>query len=336
VKFKTLEYNESNNTIVVLDQKKLPAEVTNLTLGSVDDVVHAIRAMTVRGAPLIGVTAAYGLVLASVKRDRAAVLKAADAIKAARPTAVNLGWAVERMKKILNNEGDMYHNFLKEARRIEKEDKDSCRMIGENGAHLITENSTVMVHCNAGALATSGIGTALAVLYTAQARHCRFRVYVNETRPLLQGSRLTAWELTVNGIETHVMCDNMAATYMPETDIVLVGADRIAANGDTANKTGTHGLAIIAKHFNVPLYIAAPSSSFDLSMASGKEIPVEIRHDKEIRCLGGTVLVPNEAGVHNPAFDITPASLITGIITEIGLIEQPTRESVETHFSKTS
>jgi len=329
LKFKTIEYDSKKNEIVILDQTRLPEKEVYLRLKNIKDVYNAIKTLKVRGAPLIGVVAGYGLVLSAYKNSNKKVLQDAEYLKSARPTAVNLSWAVERMKKCIEkNRNDIYTNLLKEARAIEKEDKDSCKKIGLFGAKIIKNSSKIMVHCNAGALATSGIGTALGILYTAKEMGKKFTVYSCETRPLLQGARLTTWELTKNGIETYAICDNMAATYMPEMDLVLVGADRIAQNGDTANKIGTRGLAIIAKYYGVPFYVAAPISTFDFNIKSGSEIPIEFRCADEIYYFNNRCIVSKKTRVCNPAFDVTPAELITGIVTEMGIVKRPLNKNI--------
>lgn len=329
IPFKTIEYTEKKNEVVILDQTKLPEEEIYLKLKTVEDVYQAIKNMNLRGAPLIGVAAAYGVVLAAFKAIPGEIIKAADYIKSARPTAVNLIWAIERMKKKISDIKNPYTELLNEARNIEQEDKDACQRIGKFGAELINNNAKIMVHCNAGALATSGIGTALGILYTAKNRNKKFKVYSCETRPRLQGARLTSWELTKNGIETYTICDNMAATYMPDMNIVLVGADRIASNGDTANKIGTRGLAIIAQYYKVDFYVAAPISTFDFNIKSGKDIPIEIRCEDEIRKFNTKNIVAERAKVCNPAFDVTPAGLITGIVTEKEIIRPPYEKKIE-------
>ncbi|MEO0095492.1 MAG: S-methyl-5-thioribose-1-phosphate isomerase [candidate division WOR-3 bacterium] len=324
--FKTIEYDREKNEIIILDQTRLPEKEMYLRLKTVKDVYRAIKTLQVRGAPLIGVTAAYGVVLAGYDNKINEVLKAADYLKSARPTAVNLTWAIERMKKkieqVRKNE-ILYKELLTEAQRIENEDKESCKRIGQVGARLIKDGFKIMVHCNAGALATSGIGTALGVLYTAKEMGKRFKVYSCETRPLLQGARLTTWELTKNGIETYTICDNMVATYMPEMDMVIVGADRIVKNGDVANKIGTKGIAIIAHYYRVPFYVAAPISTFDLRLKSGNQIPIEFRDEDEVRVFNNKSIIAERAFVCNPAFDVTPHQLINGLITEKGIIKPP-------------
>ncbi len=328
IQFNTIKYDQENNEITILDQRQLPEKEIYVSLKKVEDVYQAIKNMNVRGAPLIGVTAAYGVVLSAISGNSEYVVKAADYLKSARPTAINLAWAVERMKKKIKGEKNLYERLLKEAHHIELEDKESCRRMGEIGAGLIENGANIMVHCNAGALATSGIGTALGVLYTAQKRGKKFTVYSCETRPLLQGARLTSWELTRNGIDTYTLCDNMAATYMPDVDLVLVGADRIALNGDTANKIGTCGLSIIAKYYKVPFYVVAPISTFDFDTQSGKDIPIEIRCEDEVRKFNTKNIVAERAKVCNPAFDVTPAKLITGIVTEKGIVRPPYRDAI--------
>lgn len=328
VNFTTVAFDETNNTITVLDQTCLPNEEKYVTLTTVDEVFSAIRTMQIRGAPLIGVTAAYGIALVAHNRDRSRVIAAADHLATARPTAVNLIWAVSRMKEKLETEDNMRTALIKEARTIEQEDKDACQRIGEYGSTLIPDTATLMVHCNAGALATSGIGTALGIVYTAASQGKKIRVIANETRPLLQGARLTAWELTRNNIHTCVICDAMAGVYMDTVSAILVGADRIAVNGDTANKIGTYTLAILAAYFRVPLYVAAPLSSFDPDCMTGADIPIEQRDENEIRTFNNLSMTPEKAQVANPAFDVTPANLITAIITEHGIIKPPYSQTI--------
>ncbi len=328
IQFKTITFDRTDNEITILDQTQLPEKEVYLKLKDVESVYQAIKNMNVRGAPLIGVVAAYGVVLSAVNNDPETTVRAADYIKSARPTAVNLAWAVERMKRLITGAKNLYDELLREAHRIEEDDKQACLRMGEFGAELIHDGSNVMVHCNAGALATSGIGTALGVLYTAKARGKKFTVYSCETRPLLQGARLTSWELTKNGIETYTICDNMAATYLPQMDCVLVGADRIARNGDTANKIGTCGLSILAQYYKVPFYVVAPISTFDFSIESGKDIPIEIRCEDEIRKFNTKNIVAESAKVCNPAFDVTPASLISSIVTEKGIIHPPYEDDI--------
>jgi methylthioribose-1-phosphate isomerase len=328
ITFKTVEYDERQNRLVILDQTKLPEEEVYITLKTAEDVYHAIKNMNLRGAPLIGVAAAYGMVLTAHSGNPVSVGKACDLIQSARPTAVNLFWALERMKSRMLQAKDLYEELLQEARLIEKEDKDACQKMGALGADLIENGSKIMVHCNAGALATSGIGTALGIIYTAKQQGKDCTVYSSETRPLLQGARLTSWELSKNDIVIYTICDNMAATFMPEMNLVLVGADRIAANGDVANKIGTRGLAIIAHYYHIPFYVAAPISTFDFALTRGEQIPIEERNPDEIRMFHGRNIVATSAKICNPAFDVTPAKLITGIVTENSIVTPPYEENI--------
>jgi methylthioribose-1-phosphate isomerase len=337
---KTISYSAARNEIVILDQTRLPGSVSYVTLSTPGDVLRAIRKLMVRGAPLIGVAAAYGVALAARKGKFKEILQAADLIRSARPTAVNLSWAIDRMKaaarasRYRGKTGEAVSAvLLREARSIESEDRAACRRLGRFGARLIRNGMKVMVHCNAGALATSGIGTALGVLYTARGQRKRFSVYACETRPLLQGARLTAWELNRAGIETFCICDNMAAAFMPEIGCVLVGADRVAANGDTANKIGTRGIAIIAKYHGVPVYVVAPASSFDLRTARGRDIPIEQRPGEEVATFNGIRITAAGARICNPAFDITPASLITAFVSDRGLISPPYGKNIARRLS---
>lgn len=330
----------------LLDQTLLPARVEHLTCRTAAQVHDAIRRLAVRGAPAIGVAAAYGLAVATraARETRAAEFMAAlreagEYLCGARPTAVNLSWAVRRVtaaaeKSGCVSAGELWDVVLSEARRIAEEDAAMCRAIGEAGAGLIREGMGVLTHCNAGALATAGIGTALAPLYVAQERGVRFRVFADETRPLMQGSRLTAYELSAAGIDVTVMCDDVAGWVMKSgrIQLVIVGADRIAANGDTANKIGTYGLAVLARHHGIPFYVAAPSSTFDLSIRSGREIPIEERSEEEVRRGLGGAWVASGAGCMNPAFDVTPAELITGMITEKGRSEPVSERNIAKIF----
>jgi methylthioribose-1-phosphate isomerase len=327
LRFKTVDFNTNKKEIIILDQTALPEQEVYVALKNVEDVYRALKTMQVRGAPLIGVTAAYGLVLAAANNRN--IKEAASYLQSVRPTAVNLTWAVKRMLMRASQSEALFSNLLDEAKQIQHDDARACAQMGEHGATLLQDEVRVMVHCNAGALATSGIGTALGVLYTAKAQGKQCTVYSCETRPLLQGARLTTWELTKNGIETYVLCDNMAATYMPEMDLVLVGADRIAANGDTANKIGTRGIAIIAHYYGVPLHVVAPVSTFDFACASGEDIPIETRSEDEIRIFNTKSIVAAQAQVCNPAFDVTPADLITSIVTEKGILHPPFKQSIE-------
>ncbi len=316
----------------LIDQTQLPNDVTHLHCDTVESVWHAIKRLSVRGAPAIGVAAAYGVIVAlnetgAVTDWRATVDKACDYLATSRPTAVNLFWALDRMRAKAAGLGELDFDaardaLLAEAHAIRDEDAAMCAAIGNAGKHLIPEGGGVLTHCNAGALATSERGTALSVMYAAHEDGKQFTVYADETRPLLQGARLTTWELMQSGVDTVLICDNMAAVVMREkkVHVVVTGADRIAANGDAANKIGTYGVALLAKAHGIPFYIAAPSSTFDLSLASGDEIPIEEREADEIRAFGARPTAPDGVRVYNPAFDVTPAELIAGIITEKGLI----------------
>jgi len=325
----------------VIDQTLLPIELRFLHCRTVEQVWEAIKVLRVRGAPAIGVAAAMGVVVAVQESsdDEREVLErvrlAAEYLATSRPTAVNLFWALDRMKRIAQE----YHGkggraikeaLLKEAKTIRDEDAAMCRHIGDHGQHLVKEGCGVLTHCNAGSLATAEYGTALAPLYRAHELGRRFHVYADETRPLLQGARLTMWELQQAGIDCTLICDNTAAVVMREgkVNLALVGADRIAANGDTANKIGTYGVAVLAKHHGIPFYVAAPSSTFDLAIASGDQIPIEERGAEEVTHGFGRQTAPSGAKVYCPAFDVTPADLIAGIITERGLIEKPNKKTI--------
>lgn len=316
-------------SVRILDQTLLPLEERYLELTTVDDMAEAIRMLRVRGAPLIGVSAAMGVTLALRNGGGAApdalgrALAACDQLQATRPTAVNLFWALDRMRaRARAASGDLYQVLHAEATAIWDEDKAMCRRIGEAGMGLIPDGGTVLTHCNAGILATGGMGTALAPIYCAHQAGKKVSVVADETRPLLQGSRLTAWELTRSGIPTTVIADNMAASRIRKGGIscVIVGADRIARNGDVANKIGTYSVALAAKAHGVPFYVAAPRSTFDFETPDGAAIPIEERTHTEVRQIGGRVTAAPLAQVWNPAFDVTPAALIAGYITDAGLL----------------
>jgi methylthioribose-1-phosphate isomerase len=325
----------------LLDQTLLPTQVEYRDCRTVEEVWEAIRSLRVRGAPAIGVAAAYGVIIGLQPgfpqrwgKDPFPNLRGVgNYLRTSRPTAVNLFWALERMERRaaylwpLVSPNNWIHKLLEEARAIQSEDAAMCRAIGRTGAHLVLDGHGILTHCNAGGLATSEYGTALAVLYTAAEQGKRFKVFADETRPLLQGSRLTAWELQQAGIDVTVICDSAAAAIMRQGEIhlVIVGADRIAANGDTANKIGTYGVAVLARAHQIPFYVAAPSSTFDLNISSGRQIPIEYRDRREVAEPFGRIVVPAGVGVRNPAFDVTPVELIAGIITEKGLI-QPINE----------
>ena len=308
----------------LLDQTKLPGEMVYIDCKSVETVWQAIKRLSVRGAPAIGVAAAYGCVIGA-QHDR--FEQSADYLATSRPTAVNLFWAIERMKLVGSTKPG---ELLAEAKAIHDEDARMCRAIGEHGVKLIAEGAGVLTHCNAGALATGGMGTATAPMYLAHEQGKRFKVYADETRPLLQGARLTAWELQQSGIDVTLICDNMAGRVMGEgkINLVITGADRIAANGDAANKIGTYGVAVLAKFHGVPFYVAAPSSTFDLSLTSGAEIPIEQRDSREITDGFGRRTAPENVKTYNPAFDVTPHELISGLITEKGIITPVNEKTV--------
>jgi methylthioribose-1-phosphate isomerase len=318
----------------LIDQTLLPNEYVEVDCRDVPAVWEAIKSLRVRGAPAIGVAAAYGAVVGARTRgldDPAAVhraLREATAhLRTSRPTAVNLFWALDRMDAAVSPRADhdgptILERLLDEARLIDEEDRAMCRSIGRHGAALVGAGQGILTHCNAGGLATADYGTALAVVFTAHEQGKAVRVFADETRPLLQGARLTAWELQRRGIPVTLICDNMAAQVMREgkVQMVIVGADRIASNGDTANKIGTYGVALLAKAHGIPFYVAAPSSTFDRSIADGSAIPIEQRDPREVTHGFGRQTAPEGVDVYNPAFDVTPAELIAGIITEKGVI----------------
>ncbi len=324
----------------LLDQMLLPAEVRYRDCRTPEEVREAICTLRVRGAPAIGVAAAMGLVLHAQAAARGgpggcsrdAFQRAADRLSSARPTAVNLGWAVQRMADVFARRAagssDPVRVLLDEALAIREEDASMCRAIGRHGATLFADGQGVLTHCNAGGLATAEYGTALAALFTAAEQGKRLRVYADETRPLLQGARLTAWELQQAGIDVTVICDGTAAQVMKEGRVqaVIVGADRIAANGDTANKIGTYGVALLARAHGIPFYVAAPSSTFDLSLRDGRGIPIEQRDAREVTHGFGRQTVPEGVSVYNPAFDVTPHGLVAAIVTERGVI-RPVNEA---------
>jgi methylthioribose-1-phosphate isomerase len=343
----------------LIDQTRLPTELVYLDCHAVETVFEAIRSLRVRGAPAIGIAAAYGVVLGLRRADGDESSAASTAaskqlhpadeatffqrlewaalyLSQSRPTAVNLFWALERMKRSATAPkgraapGEIAERLLAEARAIHDEDRAMCHAIGRHGAGLLADGDGVLTHCNAGGLATSEYGTALAVFFAAQDEGKRLCVYADETRPLLQGARLTAWELSRRGIDVTLICDSMAAQVMREGRIaaVVVGADRIAANGDTANKIGTYSVAVLAAAHEIPFYVAAPTSTFDLSIASGDEIPIEQRSADEITHGFGRQTAPDGVSVYNPAFDVTPARLIRAIICERGTIDPVTCENI--------
>ncbi|NLX53783.1 MAG: S-methyl-5-thioribose-1-phosphate isomerase [Planctomycetaceae bacterium] len=337
--------------LVLLDQTCLPGELREITCRDVSAVVEAIRALRVRGAPAIGIAAAYGLVLglqpaAAAGTDAlfAALEETRQLLSASRPTAVNLNWALERMghrarqlRGVLEPPG-ILAALLAEAQAIHDEDRATCRAIGRHGAALLRDGMGILTHCNAGALAASEYGTALAVIYTAHEAGLRLHVFADETRPLLQGARLTAWELVERGVDTTLICDSMAAQVMREGRVqaVITGADRIAANGDAANKIGTYALAVLADAHQIPFYIAAPHSTFDLTLDCGAAIPIEQRDPREITHGFGRMTAPAGVQVYNPAFDVTPARLIRALITDRGLIAPVTAPRIAAVLQETA
>jgi methylthioribose-1-phosphate isomerase len=330
----------------LLDQTLLPFQIRQRVCTTVEEVWKAIQDLCVRGAPAIGVAAAYGLCLGTRPfRDCSAtefleqVRAVGDYLISARPTAVNLAWAVRRIEEAARRNdaasaARIWEGMLADTHALAREDAEICRKIGENGADLIPENGGVLTHCNAGALATVAYGTALSLMYVAHERGRRFHVYADETRPLLQGARLTVFELSAAGLPVTLLCDGAAAGLMAQgrVQLVVVGADRIAANGDTANKVGTFGLALAAAHHGIPFYVAAPRSTFDRNLGSGSEIPIEQRGGEEVRQVRGVSLTLEGGGCYNPAFDVTPAELITGIVTEVGILRPVNAQSVPKIF----
>jgi methylthioribose-1-phosphate isomerase len=327
-----------------IDQTKLPLEESFVLATDYEQLAEVIVTMVVRGAPAIGVSAAYGIALGA-KNTKATTApefapefeKICARLAGTRPTAVNLFWAIDRMKALfakLLSVGtplaQIQEKILAEAHAMYEEDIAACKTMGRFGAELLPEEGGVLTHCNAGALATCGYGTALGVIRAAVERGKRIHVYADETRPFLQGARLTAWELMADGVPTTVICDNMAASLMRAGKIhaVVVGADRIAANGDTANKIGTYNVAILAREHGIPFYVAAPWSTIDLATPTGEAIPIEERPHREVTHHAGTQLTPNGVGICNPAFDITPARYVTAIITERGVLRAPYSESL--------
>ncbi|MFW5723333.1 MAG: S-methyl-5-thioribose-1-phosphate isomerase [Halochromatium sp.] len=334
-----------DDRLFLLDQRALPAEIRFLACHTAADTAHAIKAMVVRGAPAIGVAAAYGVVLSAREHFqrtptdwRAGVEQDLDRLAAARPTAINLFWALARMRRLLAalDQLDPVPALLTEAERIHRDDIAANRAIGDLGAALIGARTDVITHCNAGALATGGYGTALGVVRSAHAAGKIGRVYADETRPWMQGACLPAWELQQSGIPVTLQADNVAASLMARGGIgwVIVGSDRIAANGDVCNKIGTYMLAVLARHHGVRFMVAAPTSTIDVSVASGAEIPIEERAADEVLSCGGTRLGPKGVEAHNPVFDVTPAALVDVIVTERGAIEQPTTEKIAALMEK--
>ena len=333
----TIEWKD--DTVVMIDQRKLPASEVYVTCKTSKEVAKAIKTMVIRGAPAIGVAAAMGLAL-GMKRSSASGTKQfatefhrlCDEMAATRPTAVNLFWAIERMKRVFARHvqagasvDELKRLLEEESRHIHDEDVASCRAMGAYGASLVPADARILTHCNAGALATAGYGTALGVIRAAAEGGKKVAVFADETRPFLQGARLTAWELVKDGIDTTVITDNMTASMMRQAniDLVVVGADRIAANGDVANKIGTYGVAVLAKEHGIPFYVAEPLSTIDLNTPDGSGIPIEERNDREVTHVGSYRITPEGARIRNPAFDVTPAKYVTAIVTEQGIARAP-------------
>lgn len=323
--------------VVMIDQTRLPGETVFVTCRNYIEVADAIRKMIIRGAPAIGVAAAMGVALGAAESDDldADMPVICETLAKTRPTAVNLFWAIERMKGVYESIrqlplDEIRARLIAEAQKVREEDIQINEAIGRNGAPLVPDGKTVLTHCNAGALATAGFGTALGVIRAAVQMGKEIDVFADETRPFLQGARLTAWELQRDGIQTTLITDNMAGHFLKSGRIgcVVVGADRIAANGDVANKIGTYGVAVLAKENNVPFYVAAPISTLDLTLASGDKIPIEERAAKEVTHVQGVAIAPEGIAVANPAFDVTPNRYVSAIITERGVARAPYRESL--------
>jgi methylthioribose-1-phosphate isomerase len=346
--FKSIEWSDDH--LILLDQRRLPREEVYMDCWNFDAVVDAIRDMAVRGAPAIGVAAAFGLLLGAMKIETQDMAHFVERFRQlcqrmgeARPTAVNLFWSIGRMERILHSSGpkrvDAAMERLKaEAMAILHEDIDTNRRIGQVGRDVIRDGDGVLTHCNAGSLATAGYGTALGVIRAAVAEGKKIRVFVDETRPRLQGARLTAWELIRENIPATLITDSMAGYVMQKGKIslVLVGADRVAGNGDVANKIGTYGLAALARVHRVPFYVAAPVSTFDVTLATGRQIPIEERASTEITEIGRERIAPNDVEVFNPAFDVTPYRYIDGIITEQGILRRPFKGAIRALMSQRS
>ncbi len=333
----TIEWKDDH--IIMIDQRKLPEEEIYHELRTFEAVAEAIEEMIIRGAPAIGIAAAMGIALGYKnleKDDEEIFLKICKRLSETRPTAKNLFWAIDRMKNLYYSLGNRSFEekrsaLINEALKIEREDVEMNKKMGEFGSSLIEDGDTILTHCNAGALATGGFGTALGVIRAAHFSGKKIRVFADETRPFLQGARLTTWELVKEGIETYLISDNMAGFFMRKGEItkVVVGADRIVSNGDIANKIGTYSVAVLAKENKIPFYVAAPYSTFDLSLEGGDEIPIEERKKEEVYQINGKRIAPDGVKIKNPAFDITPNELISAIITEKGIIYPPYKENIK-------
>ena len=347
--YESVALNEHENELVILDQTKLPCEINMLHLKTQEEIWQAIYKLQVRGAPAIGIAAAFGLYIAAknIDSDKYELFfekfhNAKEYLNLSRPTAVNLSWALNRMEKIVINNHDksipeIKELLLKEATAIKDEDIKTCRMIGEYGLTLIKNGDGILTHCNAGQLATAKYGTALAPIHLGRERGMNFRVYCDETRPLLQGARLSCFEMAADGVETILICDNMASQVMKNgwIDAVFVGCDRVAANGDACNKIGTSGLAVLAKHYKIPFYVFGPTSTIDMSIEKGEDIKIEQRPPEEITEMWYKKrMAPEGIKVYNPAFDVAENELITGIVTEYGIARPPYSESLREIFKK--
>ncbi|MFA5085215.1 MAG: S-methyl-5-thioribose-1-phosphate isomerase [Candidatus Omnitrophota bacterium] len=326
-----------NGKIRFIDQTLLPHKLKYVSTDDIHRLWRAIKRLEIRGAPAIGIAGALGVVI-GIRTSKAKTFdrflkdlqNASGYLGSSRPTAVNLFWALKRMERAAGDNrsksvAEIKHILLKEALKIIDEDMTSCRRMARFGSRLVKHGSRILTHCNAGGLATADYGTALGVLFESKRQGKTIKVYVDETRPLLQGARLTTWELMREGIDTTLICDNMAASLMAKggIDMILVGADRIAYNGDAANKIGTYNLAVLAKYHKIPFYVVAPISTFDFNIKSGKEIPIEERNGDEVRAVSGKLIAPKNVKVYNPSFDVTPHELITAIITEDGILRKP-------------
>ena len=346
-KIRTISWD--NDKAKMLDQTIIPYEYKYIDITSGQQMFDAIKTMIVRGAPAIGIAGAYGIVLyamelqkqnLSVEEFKKQLIEKADYMATSRPTAVNLMWACEQLKELIKNSDknieDLIKDLTEKSIEIEKDDLDRCKRIGDNGAEIVPKGGTILTHCNAGALATGGYGTALGVVRSTFGRDNTVQVFADETRPRQQGARLTTFELAMDGIPVTLITDGMHSYFMNKgmIDVVIVGADRIALNGDTANKIGTYTVAISAKYHKVPFYIAAPLSTIDLNIKSGKEIPIEERSKEEVTHINGKIICSDKVNVINPGFDVTPNELITGIITEVGILKPPYEKSILEAFKK--
>ncbi len=335
----TLEWTPSG--VVMIDQTRLPRETVFVTCEDYREVATAIKAMIIRGAPAIGVAAAMGIALGVMKEDLSRFDEICETLRQTRPTAVNLFWAIHRMRELFTSLAGqpvaaIRERMIAEAKAIKEEDIACCKAIGKHGADLVPDGKIVLTHCNAGALATAGYGTALGVIRAAKEQGKTIAVYADETRPFLQGSRLTAWELQQDGIDVTIITDNMAGHFLKSGKIgcVVVGADRIAANGDVANKIGTYSVAVLAKENGVPFYVAAPISTLDLSIAGGEQIPIEERSSREVTEIQGVHIAPEGLAARHPGFDVTPNRYVNAIITERGVARAPYESSLASLASK--